>query len=147
MAIWAASLAVFAQPGMMGRGWMGHGMMGMSMERHRLLMMYGLPPQYAAKANPLAGNEQAVKRGKQLFEQHCSRCHGMGGLGDGPDGSSLDPRPANVAAASKMPMASDGYLFWTISEGGAPVGSAMPPFKRTLSEDEIWRIVTYLRVL
>jgi mono/diheme cytochrome c family protein len=46
-----------------------------------------------------------------------------------------------------MPMASDSYLFWTISEGGAPVGSAMPPFKQTLTDDEIWKIITYVRTL
>jgi mono/diheme cytochrome c family protein len=39
------------------------------------------------------------------------------------------------------------YLFWTISEGGAPVGSAMPPFKQTLNEGDIWKIITYLRAL
>lgn len=46
-----------------------------------------------------------------------------------------------------MPMATDGYLFWTIAEGGAPVGSAMPAFKQTLKEDDIWKIITYLRTL
>jgi mono/diheme cytochrome c family protein len=44
-----------------------------------------------------------------------------------------------------MPMASDGYLYWTIAEGGEPVGSAMPAFGDALSEDEIWQIVAYLR--
>lgn len=46
-----------------------------------------------------------------------------------------------------MPMASDGYLLWTISEGGVPVGTAMPPFKGALKEDDIWAIITYVRGL
>jgi mono/diheme cytochrome c family protein len=44
-------------------------------------------------------------------------------------------------------MASDGYLFWTIAEGGAPVGSAMPPFKGVLGDDQVWQVIAYLREL
>lgn len=69
------------------------------------------------------------------------------GLGDGPDGKNLFPRPANIAAASKMPMASDGYLLWAISEGGVPLGSAMPPFKDALKEEDIWKVILYIRGL
>lgn len=42
-------------------------------------------------------------------------------------------------------MLNDEYLFWTISEGGAPVGSAMPAFKEMLTEEEIWKIVVAMR--
>lgn len=135
-------------PGMMGPGGRGHGnMMGASMRRHHLAMMYGIDAEYAAKTNPLPANTPTLNSGRHLFEQHCARCHGAGGFGDGPDGAGLDPRPANIAASSKMPMSSDGYLFWTISEGGAPVGSAMPAFRQSLKEEEIWKIVAYLRTL
>ncbi|CDY74631.1 High-affinity iron permease [Caballeronia glathei] len=123
------------------------GMMGMSMARHHFVMMNGIDPQYTSKENPLEPTAPNIESGRTLFEQNCARCHGVTGLGDGPDGANLFPRPANVAAVSKMPMASDGYLLWSISEGGVPVGSAMPPFKGALKEDEIWKIITYLRVL
>lgn len=146
--LFAVSVTAFGQPGLMGPGMMGRGnMMGMSMVRHHFVMMNGLDPKYVGKVNPLPRNEQTLQSGRKLFEQNCARCHGTDGLGDGPDGANLVPRPANVAAFSKMPMASDSYLFWTISEGGAPVGSAMPPFKQTLPEEDIWKIITYLRVL
>jgi mono/diheme cytochrome c family protein len=46
-----------------------------------------------------------------------------------------------------MPMASDGYLMWTLSEGGASLGSAMPAFKTTLGETDRWKVVHYLRTL
>jgi mono/diheme cytochrome c family protein len=48
---------------------------------------------------------------------------------------------------SKMPMATDGYLSWTIAEGGVPLQTAMPPFKSILKEDDIWKIIIYLRQL
>jgi mono/diheme cytochrome c family protein len=44
-------------------------------------------------------------------------------------------------------MASDNYLMWTISEGGAGLGTAMPPFKDALSENERWKIIRYLESL
>jgi mono/diheme cytochrome c family protein len=46
-----------------------------------------------------------------------------------------------------MPMVSDAYLAWTVAEGGAPVGSAMPPFKDTLKPDAIWRVILFLQTL
>jgi len=64
-----------------------------------------------------------------------------------PAGANLTPRPANIAAFSKMPMASDAYLSWTISEGGTPISSPMPAFKSQLSEQDVWQIITYLRQL
>lgn len=42
-------------------------------------------------------------------------------------------------------MAGDEYLYWTIAEGGEPLNTAMPAFKRMLEQDEIWRIIVYLR--
>ena len=63
------------------------------------------------------------------------------------DGADLSPPPANIASASKMPIATDGYLYWTIMDGGVPLGTGMPPFKGILKEEEIWKIITYLRVL
>lgn len=132
-----------AQMGMMGEG----GMMGMSMRRHHLAMMDGIDARYASKRSPLAPSAQDLESGERLYRQNCAACHGTRGHGDGEAGAQLRPRPANVAAFAKMPMATDGYLLWTIAEGGAPVGSAMPPFKGLLSEAQIWQIIAYLRRL
>jgi mono/diheme cytochrome c family protein len=45
-----------------------------------------------------------------------------------------------------MPMMrNDRYLVWAISEGGAPFGTQMPAFKDTLSAEEIWSVVRFLR--
>jgi mono/diheme cytochrome c family protein len=133
------SFPAFAQMGMM------HG--GMSHVRHQFVMMNGLDPRYARKQSPLPATADNIATGKKLYEQNCASCHGKTGIGDGEAGRSLNPRPANIAAFSKMPMASDAYLFWTIAEGGIPVGTAMPPFKNALKEDEVWKIILYLRGL
>lgn len=132
------------QMGMMGPGRM---MMNMSPARHHFVMMNGIDPQYESKENPLKPTARDIEAGRALFVQNCASCHGISGIGDGEAGRNLWPPPANIAAAAKMPMASDAYLYWAIAEGGVPVGTAMPPFKERLKENEIWEVISFLRVL
>lgn len=131
----------------MGPGMMGNGPQGVSMVRHRYVRMNGLDPAYASARNPLAATAENLRAGKTLFENTCASCHGASGRGDGPAAKGLDPAPADLTVAVNTPIASDAFLDWTISEGGVPVGSVMPPFKTALSQDDIWKIVLYLRSL
>jgi mono/diheme cytochrome c family protein len=103
------------------------------------------PAAYAGKTNPMANNLAAAQAGKQIFDTNCSPCHGMDAKGDGPAAASLDPKPADLADLESR--FSDAYMFWRISEGGAmpPFNSKMPSWKGTLSEDQIWQVITYLR--
>jgi mono/diheme cytochrome c family protein len=39
----------------------------------------------------------------------------------------------------------DPFLYWTVAEGGARFGTAMPTFKDTLSEDDIWAVIAYIQ--
>ena len=55
----------------------------------------------------------------------------------------LEPAPKNLAELSKS--AEDGYLFWRISTGRP--GTAMPPWQGTLSEQQIWELVAFIRTL
>jgi mono/diheme cytochrome c family protein len=135
------AVPVFSQMGMMHEG----GMMNMSMIRHHYVMQNGIDPRYASMVNPLKPTAKNIEDGKQLYQKNCALCHGPTGLGNGEAGKSLNPPPSNIAAFSKMPMATDGYLYWTIAEGGLPLGTAMLQFKSTLKEDEIWKIIIYLR--
>jgi mono/diheme cytochrome c family protein len=144
--------AALAQMGMgggmgMGRGMMGNGPAGVSVLRHRYVMANGIGADYAGARNPLTASAETLREGKALFEKNCASCHGTSGHGDGPAAKGLNPAPANLAVAVKMPMASDAFLDWTISEGGVPVHSAMPPFKAILKQDQIWQLVLYLRSL
>jgi hypothetical protein len=37
-------------------------------------------------------------------------------------------------------------LLWAIGEGGKQFDSEMPAFKDKLSRDDIWRVISYMRV-
>jgi mono/diheme cytochrome c family protein len=133
----------YAQMGMM----QGRGMGGGSILRHQFVMRNGIDPQYASKQSPIGPSADSLAAGKKLYDQNCASCHGASGLGDGPAAKGMEPRPADIAAFVRTPLATDSYLYWTIAEGGVPIGTAMPPFKSSLKEDEIWKIIVYIRRL
>lgn len=102
------------------------------------------PPEYAGKTNPYEDNEAAIAEGKELYTVNCATCHGETGAGDGPAGASLDPKPTSLIVAAKE--ASEDYVFWIVSEGGAAAGrsASMAAYKGVLTEDEIWKILAYI---
>lgn len=102
------------------------------------------PAEYANAANPFEGSQDAVTAGKTAYETNCAACHGAEAKGDGAAGSSLNPKPANLQKTAKE--TTPQYMHWAISVGGAASGlsATMPGFKGVLSEDDIWRIATYL---
>jgi cytochrome c553 len=136
--------------GMHGGGATMHGpgsMMGASMLRHRFVHQHGIDAQYRGKTNPLGPSDADVDAGGRLYAQQCAQCHGATGHGDTDAAATLNPPPADLTVAAKLPMADDAYLYWTIAEGGAPIGSAMPPYKAVLDETQIWQLISYLRRL
>ena len=107
-------------------------------------------------------NEQGAK-GHELYSHYCSHCHGESGKqNEGFNWSSMpDPKPKDLTNKSEMSTFKDEDIFNTISrdmkdtseEGGDEIGDddfavpTMPTFKYTLSEEEIWAIVGYVRGL
>ena len=80
--------------------------------------------------------------GEFHFNFNCVPCHGEKGKGNGAARASLEPRPANLITEHTQEE-SDGSLFWKISNGHAP----MPSFKNTMTDDQIWQVITYFRYL
>jgi mono/diheme cytochrome c family protein len=133
------------QGGSMGQR-RGQGMGGgYSMVRHRFYMQNGVPPDYRGQVSTLAPSQDAIRDGAVLYAENCASCHGPQGFGDGEAGRDLTPPPANLAHMTGMPMFSDDYLLWTLSEGGEPFGTGMPPFEGVLSRKEIWKVVAFMR--
>ncbi len=115
------------------------------MQRHWLFMNGNIPARYQGLSNPHGNSDEAIERGQTLYTQHCARCHGDEGFGEGKAGFDLNPSPALLAFIVQTPIAVDSYLMWSIAEGGADLNSEMPAFKTVLNENEIWQIVSYIR--
>jgi len=114
-------------------------------KRHREYMEGGVPVEYRSRTNPYPAATKIIDQGGGLYAAHCAACHGASGLGDGKAGHDLTPSPALLGYLIERPRSVDEYLLWSIAEGGALFGTAMPAFKEDLTEPQIWQIVTYMR--
>ena len=125
---------------------MGQGVTGSSMLRNQAVMMEGVPDAYAAFRNPLLRTRATIERGARVYARSCAACHGDTGLGDGPAGRALSHPPANLAWLSRMPASLwDPFMYWTITEGGALLHTAMPSFKDSLSKGDRWAVIAYIQ--
>jgi mono/diheme cytochrome c family protein len=100
------------------------------------------PPNVANRPNPVPMNPNALALGQKLYVGNCMTCHGPSGKGDGPGAAALEKRPADLTARVKAG-ATDGELFWKISEGRSPMIS----WKGVLSETQRWELVNYIKSL
>ena len=91
-----------------------------------------------------------LERGRELYERHCSVCHGVQGRGDGDAAYLLHPAPRNIASgrfrlvSTTNGVPTQGDLIATIRRGMP--GSAMPPWE-WLSEEDLWSLALYVRHL
>ena len=83
-------------------------------------------------------------RGKAVYQRHCQACHGVGGLGDGPDAKALKVAPANFHRFSSF-LKSDEELLRTIEHG--VVFSPMHSWRGQLTDGEMQDVVSYVRLL
>lgn len=95
--------------------------------------------------NPLDATEENVRRGQRAFASYCVACHGLDGQNTGvPFADAMAP-PVPLLSSPEVQRYSDGQLHWLIENGLYPSG--MPAARGILSDQEIWRIVLYIRHL
>jgi cytochrome c oxidase cbb3-type subunit III len=95
------------------------------------------PVEYVARPNnPYNGDRNAAGEGRQLFVRfNCSGCHG------GRAGGGMGPSLRDV---DWMYGATDAQVFSSIAEGRA---HGMPAWGTKLNEDQIWKLVAYIKTL
>jgi cytochrome c oxidase cbb3-type subunit 3 len=98
----------------------------------------GIHPQavLGAVSNPYTGDKAAIMAGRQLFTgMNCAGCHsGYAGGGMGP----------SLRDSLWIYGNADAQVFSSIAEG-RPYG--MPAWAGRLQDDQIWRLVAYIRTL
>ncbi len=101
---------------------------------------WNVPEDIKTKSNPYTSDQSSIARGKNTYKLECVRCHGKLGKGNGTSADLLDTQVADLSS-DKLQSQTDGELFWKISEGRKP----MPLAKRTLTDDQRWDIINYIR--
>ena len=98
-----------------------------------------------SEKNPIPYTGDNFAAGKEAFGHYCVACHGMDGQNTGvPFADRMSP-PLPPLTAPEVQSYTDGQLKWIIDNGISPSG--MPASKGTLSDDEMWSIVIFLRHL
>lgn len=102
-----------------------------------------------AKVDSLTRKEQ-LERGRSVYLEACSPCHGIRGDGRGPAATGFDPAPRNfrrgvykfrTTVSGALPLDED--LERTVREG-LP-GTEMPRWKDVLSDHDIKAVVQYVK--
>lgn len=91
--------------------------------------------------NGIAAGGDAAK-GKSTFASLCARCHGLDGKGDG--FMKFNPPVADLTS-SHIQGRLDVQLFKQIHDGKP--NTAMGAWKNALSDEEIWDVLVYVRML
>ena len=94
-----------------------------------------VPDADRQKANPYAGQNDAIAAGNRIFLDKCAKCHGD-------DGTGRKKKPS--LRTDRVQKATDGEIFWLLKNGslkhGMPSWSAMPEPMR-------WQVVTFVKSL
>lgn len=119
-----------------------------------------LSPRFAAEApgRPIAippeppVTPELIKRGRHVYEEaECGKCHGPNGRGDGSSAADLKDqwgRPIRPTDLTRLPYKrgqEPEELYKTIATGLD--GTPMPSFGDSLTPDDVWALVAYLRSL
>jgi mono/diheme cytochrome c family protein len=92
---------------------------------------------------PSLDDASRIARGRILFADHCTRCHGAPGFAPEAFALGMRPTPANLANTGIEWPQRD--LFWAIKHGLKMTG--MPGWEFRLSDDDIWTIVAYVQAM
>ena len=107
---------------------------------------WNIPPDGDQEKNPVAGDPKAIAAGKELFMKNCKRCHGPGGLGDGPDADPDSMQDMDLTVAKRAARNTDGTVFYKVWNGRTK--PKMPVFRNEgLTKDQVWQIVAYVQTL
>jgi mono/diheme cytochrome c family protein len=95
--------------------------------------------------NPIPATVENIADGQQAFSSYCMVCHGLDGQNTGvPFVNMMAPAVPSLASA-EVQAYSDGQLKWIIENGIYPSG--MPASRGVFSDDDMWRMVLYIRHL
>jgi len=97
------------------------------------------------------GTNESLAKGKSRYQEHCAKCHGIGGDGKGPLAADLRTKPQNFTkgeykfrSTMSGELPTDADLFRTITVG-IP-GTAMESYQE-LSKPDRLALVAYLKTL
>ena len=102
---------------------------------------YKIPPEAAAKVNPVKPTSESLAKGKKLYGYDCAMCHGKNGDGKGDMASDIK-NVTDFTNPDALKNRTDGELFYITRNGK---GDDMPPEGDRAKDEDIWNMVNYIR--
>ena len=102
---------------------------------------WSAPARAKSLQNPFPATTETQASARVDYAARCQSCHGANGDGRGERAERLSVAPADFGDAHAMGLRTDGELFWMITEGHKP----MPAFRGTMSDEQRWHLVDYVR--
>jgi mono/diheme cytochrome c family protein len=94
--------------------------------------------------NPIHADAESLHAGLEHYRGMCLNCHGAPGVDASEAADGLNP-PAPDLSLPRVQKRTDGELFWIVQNGIRMTG--MPAFGTTHKDEEIWKIVAFVRRL
>jgi mono/diheme cytochrome c family protein len=104
---------------------------------------YKIPPEDAAKTNPVRPSAESLAKGKKLYGYDCAMCHGKDGDGKGDMAADMKNIP-DFTRHDTLKNRTDGELFYITRNGK---GEDMPPEGDRAKDEDVWNMVNYVRSL
>lgn len=104
-----------------------------------------LPADAEDKKNPHPVDDKLLATGRAVFKDKCARCHGPGGLGDGPDADPDARENMDLTDGTRAESNPDGVVFYKVWNGRRR--PKMPAFSAEISEEHAWAVVAYVQSL
>jgi len=98
---------------------------------------WNVPVEARNLHSPLAKSAATDRQAARVYANHCQRCHGVAGAGDGSE------QHVGYDLRNIVVKLTDGELYWKITHG---VGK-MPSFAGPLTDEERWLAIDHLRTL
>jgi mono/diheme cytochrome c family protein len=104
-----------------------------------------LPADAQEKKNPHPVDDKLLATGLAVYKDKCARCHGPGGLGDGPDADPDTREDMDLTNPGRADHNPDGVVFYKVWTGRRR--PKMPAFSAELTEEQAWAVVAYVQSL
>lgn len=99
---------------------------------------WAVPNSSKKKQNPYEASTKNISSGKKIYNINCKSCHGDATMGNM---LPLQPVAPSDLGSQAFLVQSDGEVYYKMNKGRG----AMPTFEKTLSDEDKWMVVTYLR--
>jgi len=96
----------------------------------------------ARDANPIPQTDENLLAGVKLYAENCAVCHGAADAKASPVAMGLYQKAPQLAKYG-VEDDPDGEVYWIVAHGIRMTG--MPAFGGSLSQDELWKLVLFLK--